>query len=673
MNSIQYTLGLNTGGFVGPLQTARAAVGSFQSGMTSLVAKAALIAAPLLGAASAAGLMAESISKAARMETLTTAFIPLLGSVDAAKDRMADLAKFAEDTPFELPEVAAASRTLETLTQGALSTSTGLRLVGDVASGTGSRFEDVAVTVGRLYDGLQSGRPVGEASQRLQELGVISGSTRGKLEDMQAEGLKGEAVWNIAAEALGRFSGSMELQSKTWTGKLSNLTDGIGQAFVAFGTPIMDSIKPFLDKTISATASMAEKAKQFGQAVGSAISMIAAAWSSGELGDLAENSLKMAMLGSVNVLFAGMIGTFEASGQLLIEGAKNFILYFQILTTADFWKGMGNALVGVFLGAISFLQRGMANALEVLRPMADLFDKGFVLDAAQAEIRDTAKDLSAEAATRFVAAADQLAPITDKIAARAAEEAESIKSKFLEGYNKTGNVFDTEGIKKAIADSILHIRYEIDRNQAQKSKDQPAPGAGPATKATDEESREQRLKRVATDNAKAKWDLENQILDAKIAGNNKLVKQLERQAAVEATKLTLMKEQKLTAEQAAAAAERHQQLQEALVKRQAHPNRTHAPLPPKDRSDPWATPGLDAQRNHMSTVSSPRLDKLASDNATATSARSARLAGIQAAAKAAGGFDANTTKTSKDRTAEISGKLDMLKSISGQLENVGIA
>jgi hypothetical protein len=76
------------------------------------------------------------------METLETAFIPLLGSADAAQKRIADLSKFAAETPFELPEVAKASRTLETLTQGALATSEGLRLVGDVA------FESVRTVAG---------------------------------------------------------------------------------------------------------------------------------------------------------------------------------------------------------------------------------------------------------------------------------------------------------------------------------------------------------------------------------------------------------------------------------------------------------------------------------------------------------------------------------------------
>ncbi len=44
--------------------------------------------------------------------------------------------------------------------------------------------------IGRLYDGLQSGRPVGEAMMRLQELGVISGDTRNQIENLQKSARK---------------------------------------------------------------------------------------------------------------------------------------------------------------------------------------------------------------------------------------------------------------------------------------------------------------------------------------------------------------------------------------------------------------------------------------------------------------------------------------------------
>jgi hypothetical protein len=170
------------------------------------------------------------------MEQLTTQFEVLLGGVDAAADRMLELTDFADHTPFNLPGVAKASAVLQTLTRGALATGKGLTLVGDLAAGTGRPFDELAMWVGRLYDGLQSGRPVGEAMARLQELGAVSGSTRGQIEKLQASGAKGAEVWKIAEEAFSRYSGMMDKQSGTFAGLLSTLSDAFdGLLRVAFG------------------------------------------------------------------------------------------------------------------------------------------------------------------------------------------------------------------------------------------------------------------------------------------------------------------------------------------------------------------------------------------------------------------------------------------------------
>lgn len=153
MPGIAYTLGLDASKGIAGLNAMRSAF----SGFTGMVGKIG----PLLGFAGGLGLvggaaagMKKAIDEAANMETMQTGFKVLLGGLSQAQARMAELANFAKKTPFELPEVVAASRTLQTLTKGALATGDGLTLVGDVASATNQPFADIAVTIGRLYDGL---------------------------------------------------------------------------------------------------------------------------------------------------------------------------------------------------------------------------------------------------------------------------------------------------------------------------------------------------------------------------------------------------------------------------------------------------------------------------------------------------------------------------------------
>lgn len=210
-------------------------------------------------------LAAGAIHAAANIEKLTIAFQPLLGSAGAANKRMQELQQFANATPFELPEVAKASRMLEVLTKGALATGDALRMVGDVASGTGQQFDEVAMWVGRLYDGLKSGRPVGEATMRLQEMGAMSGDTRTKLEEMAKEGAKFSEIWGVATEAFGRFSGGMKLQADSVSGKFSTLQDSANTALAALGKSFEDVTKKVIDLATALTDKLASLAQWFGE------------------------------------------------------------------------------------------------------------------------------------------------------------------------------------------------------------------------------------------------------------------------------------------------------------------------------------------------------------------------------------------------------------------------
>ena len=283
---IDYGLDLDTSGFTGGISAARASLGGFQA--FSVGAMAAVGAAVAGAALALKGLQTvwteaqAAVGEAANRETMQTAFIPLLGSAKAAKDRMAELADFAAKTPFQLPGIAAASRTLEALTDGVLSTGNGLTLVGDIASAFNQPIEEIAVHIGRLYSGLDSGRPVGEAMQRLQELGAITPDVRSRLEKLQAEGKKGSEVWQVAADDLARFSGGMELQSKTWHGKISTLSDNWAKVRSEFGKPIMDALKPLLDDGIGTIESMASKAREIGETIAYAMRFMVESFKQGE-------------------------------------------------------------------------------------------------------------------------------------------------------------------------------------------------------------------------------------------------------------------------------------------------------------------------------------------------------------------------------------------------------
>lgn len=160
-----------------------------------------------------AGLTKLGIDMVVERENITMAFETLLGSADAARKRVEELTKFAGQTPFSRDDIYESSRILEVFTGGALSTSKGLKLVGDVAAGTKQDYKDVALWIGRLYDAMASGRPVGEMTARLQEMGAISGKQRAKLEQLAKSGKKISQTWPEAEKIFSRFEGQMEKMS----------------------------------------------------------------------------------------------------------------------------------------------------------------------------------------------------------------------------------------------------------------------------------------------------------------------------------------------------------------------------------------------------------------------------------------------------------------------------
>ncbi len=220
--------------------------------------KSAAIAGGIAGVASAItsqlipamkDLASFAIRAATAQEDLTLKFKPLLGSIENARARMAELNKFASTTPFQLPDVANASRVLQALTEGALATGEGLRLVGDAAASSGENFQNLAVHVGRAYSGLQANRPIGESMARLQELGLVTGNTRNAIEKLQKAG-KGKEAWVVLQKELRKTEGAMKDLSGTTTGIFSTLKDNVEQAFAQGMTPALETFKVAMSSAI---------------------------------------------------------------------------------------------------------------------------------------------------------------------------------------------------------------------------------------------------------------------------------------------------------------------------------------------------------------------------------------------------------------------------------------
>jgi hypothetical protein len=193
-------------------------------------------------------------------------------------------------------------------------------MVGDAAAATGRPLEDVTMWVGRLYAGLQTGTPVGEATLRLLEMGLISGTTARKLNDLAETGQGAGRAMEILRETFGKLGGAMADQSKTFNGLLSTLKDTININLADIGKPLFDSLKTALEAAIPAV-------EEFGKDASASLAVIFEAYENGQITELIGLTIE-----------AGFeVGTNAAIK--ILEGIFTF------LGSADMWAVVGNGLL----------------------------------------------------------------------------------------------------------------------------------------------------------------------------------------------------------------------------------------------------------------------------------------------------------------------------------------
>lgn len=238
------------------LNSAKSAASSFGDAFNTGMAR---VGVGLAGVAVGVGaLVGKMIGGNAQFEQYNTQFEVMLGSAELAKQRMAELAEFGAKTPFELPQVVEADRILQGFGLHAEQTAEKFgysgeeirRIAGDVASGTGASFQEMALLVGKFSTGA-----TGEAIARMMELGIAS---REELTNLGLEFDKSGSLLSPLPEAMevvlglmdDKYGGMMDAQSQTFSGMMSNLSDWVDGAIRKMGEPIFALAKEQLQSLL---------------------------------------------------------------------------------------------------------------------------------------------------------------------------------------------------------------------------------------------------------------------------------------------------------------------------------------------------------------------------------------------------------------------------------------
>lgn len=199
-----------------------------------------------------------------QMEQYTTNFTTMLGSQEAAVQKVQELKEFAASTPLSMDDLAKGTQIL--LAFGVESeNSTGiLRQLGDIALGDADKMQRLSTAFGKAT---AAGKVTGDTVQQMIDAGwnpliQISKSAGETMEETQKRMSAGkisveelQAAMEAVTSGTGQFAGGMEAASHTTQGLMSTLQDNaralVGEVFQPISDGLLGEVLPGAIEAIS--------------------------------------------------------------------------------------------------------------------------------------------------------------------------------------------------------------------------------------------------------------------------------------------------------------------------------------------------------------------------------------------------------------------------------------
>lgn len=327
------------------------------AGLTGLVGRisgavtrlSGLLASIGAGVGAAWGLQFNMLTEQAQVS-----FETLLGSAEAARQRMQQILDFATATPFEVEGLLELDRRLQGLGIAAEDSLPTLRILGDAVAALGGdaqTLERVVTAIGQIAT---KGRVQAEELLQLAEANIPVyrilqeelGLTQEQLANIAREGISAERALEAILRGLDRlYGGQMEKQAKTLSGQISTLKDNLRQLLGIAMQPVARFLRETLLPTLNRTAEtflyvyrtagllaalrsiLPESAvRRFAQA----IELVRRAW----------ETLTQSIRGNVNV--------FDILSRAVLYAAQIFNVFIRTVSwIIRNWSTLRNAIIGV--------------------------------------------------------------------------------------------------------------------------------------------------------------------------------------------------------------------------------------------------------------------------------------------------------------------------------------
>lgn len=259
-------------------------------------------AAALAAGFSARELVSNIVRTRGEMQQLEVAFTTMLQSGERASALLADAVEFAAKTPFDLQGVAGGIRQLLAYGTAAEEAIDTVEMLGNVSAGLSVPLNDMIYLYGTLR---AQGRAMtvdirqfaGRGVPIYEELAKVLGVTRQEVSALITEGKVGfpeveQAFRNMTSEG-GMFYNLMREQSKTITGQISNLQDGISQMFNSIG----EQSEGVITSAISGLSWMVEHYRELARVLG----VVVAAYGSYRAALIAVNAIQAITVSAKNI------------------------------------------------------------------------------------------------------------------------------------------------------------------------------------------------------------------------------------------------------------------------------------------------------------------------------------------------------------------------------------
>lgn len=345
-------------------------ISKISQGLGNGLKTAAKVGTAAVGAASTAivALGKIGLEYNSQMEQYTTNFTTMLGSQEAAIQKVQELKEFAASTPLSMDDLAKGTQTLLAFGIESENSTKILRQLGDIALGDADKMQRLSTAFGKAT---AAGKVTGDTVQQMIDAGwnpliQISKAAGETMEETQKRMSAGaisveelQAAMEAVTSGTGQFAGGMEAASHTTQGLISTLQDNaralVGEVFMPISDGLLGNVLPGAIEAISSlTTAFRENGisgmiEAAGGIIGSAI---------GEF----TNALPQ-FVGTASEIVESLVNGINDNLPQITEGAVT-----TVNTLANGILGMLPEIIKLGLDVIVSLANGIAESLPELIP-----------------------------------------------------------------------------------------------------------------------------------------------------------------------------------------------------------------------------------------------------------------------------------------------------------------